>query len=102
MLAAVAQSNYPRCVYTVPIRAVSWPVSTQGYVDTYSINTSSERFFISLDLKKKKKKKKKTQLMARNVALPRGFSFLSLSYKDAKHCGKQKPYSFYDSSSTMT
>ena len=93
MLAAVAQSNYPLCVYTVPIRAAGLPVWTQGCVDNYSINTSLQRFFISLDLKKKK-------MRARNVPHG-GFSFLSLSYQDTKHCGKQKTYSFYDSSSAM-
>lgn len=50
-----SQSNYPHCVYTVPIRAAGLPVWTQGCVDTYNINPSLERFFISLDLKKKKK-----------------------------------------------
>lgn len=49
-----SQTNYPHCVYTVAIRAAGLPVWTQGCVDTYSINTSLERFFISLDFLKKK------------------------------------------------
>ena len=69
-----SQSNYPHCVYTVPIRAAGLPVWTQGCVDTYSINTSLERFFISLDVKK-------SELRARNVIPHRGFSFLFFSFQ---------------------
>ena len=92
-----SQSNYPHCVYIVPIRAAGLPVWTQGCVDTYSINTSLERFFISLDLKKK--------VRVRNVIPHRGFSFLSfflLFCQDTEHHGEQKPYSFYyDLTSTI-
>lgn len=88
MLAAVAQSNYPLCVYTVPIRAAGFPVWTQGCVDNCSINTSLQRFFISLDLKKKKK------LRARNVVPHRGFSFLSLFLSRYKALWKAKALLF--------
>lgn len=91
-----SQSNYPHCVYTVAVRAAGLPVWTQGCVDTYSINTSLERFFISLDFLKKK-----VSWGLEMLFLIEDFHFFLFFYQDTKHRGKQKPSSFYYSTSAM-